>query len=116
MPTFIDPFRSDDAPLLRPLQNERSVVASEPEGVRYRNSQAADLPGLVRHVVEVAHGVWRFVVDRLRQDAGLQAQRCRGAFDSPGAAHAVPGHGLLGTDGQLWCMLAKSELDRQGLV
>src|SRR5262249_48190766 len=56
------------APRLQPADNERNVLPPEAEAVAQGVADPV-LPRLVGHVVEVAVGVGRVVVDRRRQPA-----------------------------------------------
>ena len=76
------------------------------------------LARLVRHVVEIALGVGRLVVDRRRDDARLDRHRRDGGFQAAGGAEEVAGHRLRRADGDLVGVLAEHALDgdRLGLV
>src|SRR5207245_2569488 len=102
-------------PLLEVLaKDERRVRAAEAEGVRQRDLDVL-LARLVRHVVEVAVRIRRFVVDRRRQDAVVQCEHGRDRLHAAGGAEEVARHRLRGRDGEPPGVLAEDALDRERL-
>src|SRR5437762_300609 len=73
---------------LEPLEDEAGVDAAEAEGVRHGDADPA-AACLVRHVVEVALGVRRCVVNGRRQKAVLQREYCGDRLHGPGRPEEV---------------------------
>jgi hypothetical protein len=68
---------------------ERHVVPAEPEAVAQRHVDVA-LDGSVRHVVQVALGVGRPVIDRRRNGAVADGERADREFEPAGRASVCP--------------------------
>ena len=70
-------------------ERQRRVRPAEPECVAERDLHVL-LPRLVRHVVEVALGIGRLVVDRRRQDPVMKGEHGGNGLDAPAAPSRCP--------------------------
>src|ERR1051325_1425784 len=95
-------------------ENQRRIRPAEAERVREHVAHWLRA-GLIRHVVEIAVGIGRLVVDRRRQHVFLHHQRRDGRLEPAGGAEEVAGHRLRRADGELVGVLAEDALDRQRL-
>src|SRR5437762_14171154 len=73
---------------VEPLEDEAGVDAAEAKGVRHGDADFA-VACLVRHVVEVALGVWRGVIDGWWQKAVLQREYRGDRLHGPGRPEEV---------------------------
>src|SRR4051812_10276162 len=103
-------LRRDASLLFKPLKEERGVGAAEAEAVRERVVNAR-LARLVRHVVEVALGVWVDVVDRRRQLPFANREHGEDRLDAARRAEQVARHGLRRAYRELVCVFAEGLLD-----
>src|SRR5438094_10263412 len=78
---------------VEPLEDEAGVDAAETKGVRQGDADFA-VACLVRHVVEVALGVRRGVIDGRWQKAVLQREYRGDRLHGPGRTEKVSGHGI----------------------
>src|SRR5437867_9858816 len=78
---------------VEPLEDEAGVDAAEAKGVRHCDADFA-VACLVRHVVEVALGVRRGVIDGRWQKAVLQREYRGDRLHGPRSPEEVSGHGF----------------------
>ena len=96
-------------------EDQGGVVAPETQVVG-EGVLGLELPRRVGHVVEVAVGVGRGVVDGRRQHAVAQGEQRGDRLDAAGRAQGVPGHALGARHRQLARVLAEHLLDHRGLA
>src|SRR6185312_7830469 len=103
--------------LLVLFEDQTSVSTAEAKTVRQRMLNFHG-PRRVRHVIEIALGVWKFVVNGRRRNLIADCQYGNSRFQSARAPQQVSGHRLGRTDRQLFGMLAEGMLDgyRFGLI
>src|SRR5947207_1539791 len=90
------------APLLVPAaDDDRRVVAAEPERVRDGDVQVRNVARLVRDIVEVTVRIGIVVVDRRRRLAVDDRLHGEHGLDRAGRAEAVAGRALRRRDGEL---------------
>src|SRR6185312_14761776 len=97
----------------KPLENQSTVGATEPEGVTQR---IIHLHGtrLVRHIIEIAARIGILVVNRRGRDLLLQGANDDAGLESASATQKMAGHGLCRADGQFLRMVAERALHRHG--
>ena len=92
-----------------------AVVSAESEGVA-QHTPDRGRPGLIGHVVQVAFGVGRFVVNSRRDDAVCQREARGGKPCGPRRPHQMPDHALGRADGSsAGLILAEDAFDGQRL-
>src|SRR5580700_3285461 len=95
------------------LENQGGIGAAEAKGIGERVFDAGSTSD-VGNVVEVALGIGRFKIDRGRQNLIAQCEHTDARFEAAGAAEQMAGHGLGGTDGNVFGAFAEDALEGAG--
>src|SRR5205807_222224 len=82
------------------LEEQRSVGSAETKRIRQCVPNISPA-SLVRHVIEIALGIWNFVINGRRNCSALDDKRRNSRFDGAGSAQKVADHGFRRTDRHL---------------
>ncbi len=88
------------------FEQQGGVGSTEAKRIRQRIFDIG-FAHVIRHIVEIAFGVRRLLIDGGRQSLIAQRQNADPRFESAGAAEKMTGHGLGRTDGHVFYVVAE---------